>query len=147
MAKEFMDPTWVELDTKDRVQCFIRYDNGQMVRAVIADDPEQPNPDWAELFEHFTEEQVTANTEAEEEKRKEEQDRRDAERKEREEREDNERLFNHKIKLFEIEEVQSSKNRQLKSKIRKAKSIEEASIFASTLVTLELLAEQAKEEE
>jgi hypothetical protein len=54
-------------------------------------------------------------------------------------------LFNHKIKLFEIEEIQNSKNRKLKSKIRKAKSIEEASIFASVLVTTEVLAEQEGE--
>lgn len=143
MAKEFLDPIWVD-ENKDRVQCFIRYDNGEMVRAVIADDEANPNPDWAELFESFTAEQLDESTEALNKQREEDEERRRKEQDERQEREENERLFNHKIKLFEVEEIQNSKNRAIKSKIRKAKSMEEASMFASVLVTLEVLEEQNK---
>ena len=39
-------------------------------------------------------------------------------------------LFNYKLETFEVEEIRLSKNRELKSKLRRAKSIPEVNLWA-----------------
>ena len=39
-------------------------------------------------------------------------------------------LFNYKLKTFEVEEIKLSQNRELKSKLRRAKSIPEVNLWA-----------------
>ena len=39
-------------------------------------------------------------------------------------------LFNYKLETFEVEEIKLSKNRELKSKLRRAKSIPEVNLWA-----------------
>ena len=41
-----------------------------------------------------------------------------------------EELFNYKLKTFEVEEIKLSQNRELKSKLRRAKSIPEVNLWA-----------------
>ena len=41
-----------------------------------------------------------------------------------------EQLFNYKLKTFEVEEIKLSQNRELKSKLRRAKSIPEVNLWA-----------------
>ena len=41
-----------------------------------------------------------------------------------------EQLFNYKLKTFEVEEIRLSKNREPKSKLRRAKSIPEVNLWA-----------------
>ena len=41
-----------------------------------------------------------------------------------------EQLFNYKLKTFEVEEIKLSRNRELKSKLRRAKSIPEVNLWA-----------------
>ena len=40
-----------------------------------------------------------------------------------------EQLFNYKLKTFEVEEIKLSQNRELKSKLRRAKSIPEVNLY------------------
>ena len=49
-----------------------------------------------------------------------------------------EKLFNHKLEVFEIEEIKKSKNRKLKAKIRRSKSIPEVNIYAMLIMQEEL---------
>ena len=49
-----------------------------------------------------------------------------------------EKLFNHKLEIFEIEEIKKSKNRKLKAKIRRSKSIPEVNIYAMLIMKEEL---------
>mgnify|MGYP001338221472 FL=1 len=49
-----------------------------------------------------------------------------------------EKLFNHKLEVFEIEEIKKSKNRKLKAKIRRSKSIPEVNIYAMLIMKEEL---------
>ena len=49
-----------------------------------------------------------------------------------------EKLFNHKLEVFEIEEIKKSKNRKLKAKIRRSKSIIEVNIYAMLIMKEEL---------
>ena len=46
-------------------------------------------------------------------------------------------LFAAKLEAFEIEEVKNSKNRELKSKIRKAKTILEVTAFTAAVILKE----------
>ena len=46
-------------------------------------------------------------------------------------------LFQAKLDAFDIDMIKNSKNRELKSKIRKAKTLIEVTAFASALITLE----------
>ena len=41
-----------------------------------------------------------------------------------------EQLFNYKLKTFEVEEIKLSQNRELKSKLRRAKSIPEVNLWS-----------------
>ena len=49
-----------------------------------------------------------------------------------------EKLFNHKLEVFEKEEIKKSKNRKLKAKIRRSKSIIEVNIYAMLIMKEEL---------
>ena len=46
-------------------------------------------------------------------------------------------LFSAKLEAFEIEEIKNSKNRKLKSRIRKAKNIMEVTAFTAALLISE----------
>ena len=46
-------------------------------------------------------------------------------------------LFQAKLDAFEIDTIKNSKNRELKSRIRKAKTLIEVTAFASALIMLE----------
>jgi len=45
-----------------------------------------------------------------------------------------ERLFEYKLETFEIDEIKNSTNRQLKSKLRRAKSIPEVNLYAMLII-------------
>jgi hypothetical protein len=45
-----------------------------------------------------------------------------------------EELFNYKLEVFETEEIKNSKNRKLKSKLRRAKSKIEVNLYAMMLL-------------
>ena len=47
---------------------------------------------------------------------------------------DFEKLFEYKLETFEIPEIKESKNRLLKSKLRRSKSIPEVNLYAILLV-------------
>jgi hypothetical protein len=144
MERKIVDPYWGNAD-HTQIICKFEYEDGRILDVSIVNTNGE-NPDWAAVLEAHPEETITERTEAmlaaREERQKEENDQVE----EREERTLNEILFNHKIKLFEIEEIQNSKNRAMKSKIRKADSIEKASVYAAVLVQQEIaLAEAAAE--
>ena len=45
-----------------------------------------------------------------------------------------EKLFNYKLETFEVEDIKESKNRILKSKLRRAKSIPEVNLYAIMII-------------
>jgi hypothetical protein len=51
---------------------------------------------------------------------------------------ENDLLFKAKLEVFEMEEIKSSKNRAMKSKIRKAESVNQVYVYAGALVAIEL---------
>ena len=135
MKRTIKNPYWGN-NEKTQVMCEFHFENGPIQTAAVTQTKEG-NPDWEEIFDNFTPEQLDKLTESvlvevreEHEKRK------------QMERDDIERmkvdaLFQAKLDAFEIDIIKNSKNRAIKSRIRKAKTLIEVTAFASALITLE----------
>ena len=112
-------------------------ENGEILEASVS-DTEEGNPDWYEIMETFGVEDIDKRTQDfidshEEQHRKEKEWRKDQQEKQR-----SDALFSAKLEAFEMDLIKNSKNRELKSMIRKAKSIMEVTTYASVLVMKEL---------
>jgi len=137
MKREIANARWAN-DSKTKVWCTFRYEDGKILNAVVQ-DTEEGNPDWKEIMELFSREVLDKNTEdflqgMREQKKFEEQ-----KHKERQETMKNEAIFNAKLEAFSIEEIKNSKNTELKSKIRRAKTIMEVTAYTSLLLVTESL--------
>jgi hypothetical protein len=141
--RKILDPYFCN-NAETQVGCQFEYEDGTILNATVS-DTDEGNPDWAEIFDLFTKEEIQKNT----------QMMLDRNRKEREEREriDMENaekmkadiLFQAKLEAFEIEEIKNSQNRELKSKIRKSKNLTELQAYAAVLVMKELETGEASE--
>lgn len=136
MERQIVDPYWGD-NNHSQIICKFVYEDGRTLDVSIVNTNGE-NPDWAAVLEAHSEESITERTDAMLAARAERQKEAQDQSAEQQERAMNEILFNHKIKLFEIEEIQNSTNRELKSKIRKADSIEKASVYAAVLVAQEI---------
>ena len=133
--RTFQEPYWVN-DSKKSVIVKIVYDDDVIDTAHI--NREANNPDWQDLLNTFSLQDIDESTkkldeELEEKKRMIEEGQKDAE-----QRREGDLIFNAKLAIFEIDEVKNSKNRTLKSKIRKSKSVIEAQAYASVLIMKEM---------
>jgi len=98
----------------------------------------EPNPDFLELMEQVGEETIDANTEERKERKAKEKEE-DLQRKKAEEQaRELERLFDAKIKMLEIEQIANTKNKELKSKMRRSKNIVELNLYAQLIMMEEL---------
>ena len=135
MKRTIKNPYWGN-NEKTQVMCEFHFENGPIQTAAVTQTKEG-NPDWEEIFDNFTPEQIDKLTknvlaEAREEHEKRKQLQRDDV-----ERMKVDALFQAKLDTFEIDIIKNSKNRQLKSRIRKAKTLIEVTAFASALIALE----------
>lgn len=135
MKRTIKNPYWGNRE-KTQVICEFHYESGPVQTAAIS-DTQEGNPDWKELFEIFTVKQIDDLTEEALAEAREEHEKRKQFEKDDIERMKVDALFSAKLEAFEIDLVKNSKNRELKSRIRKAKSIMEVTAFTSTLITLE----------
>jgi len=135
MKRTIKNPYWGN-DQKTQVMCEFHYENGPIQTAAVT-QTKNGNPDWEEIFNNFTPEQIDKLTEGALAEAREEHEKR-----KQMERDDIERmkvdaLFQAKLDAFEIDTIKNSKNRELKSRIRKAKTLIEVTAFASALIMLE----------
>ena len=135
MKRTIKNPYWGN-DEKTQVMCEFHYENGPIQTAAVT-QTKNGNPDWKEIFNNFTPEQIDKLTEGALAEAREEHEKR-----KQMERDDIERmkvdaLFQAKLDAFEIDTIKNSKNRALKSRIRKAKTLIEVIAFSSALITLE----------
>ena len=79
-----------------------------------------------EFIDKNTDERVNRKFKEQEQQRQLEINKRKAERLEQ--------LFNYKLETFEVEDIKESKNRILKSKLRRAKSIPEVNLYAIMII-------------
>jgi len=134
VARKIENPYWSNKETKHVIAEFV-YDDGKRQLASILGD--ENNPDFKEIMELFTEEEIDANTKERLDKR-DEQVRRNRERQEVDRsRMQQEALFAAKLDAFEIPVVKTSTNRAAKSKIRKAKTMMEVTAYTIMLMIQE----------
>jgi len=142
--RKWLDNAFWENDEKDILNCIleIQDDAGRINRQVMklrkTDDKGNENLDFFEVLNDLTDELITQNT-------KDRKVRKEAEAEEKKQREIEhakarklEKLFEYKLEAFEVEEIKSSKNRQLKSKLRRAKSKVEVDLYAMMILMEEL---------
>ena len=134
MTRKIENPYWSNKDTKHVIAEFVYEDGKRQLASILGDEN---NPDFKEIMELFTEEEIDANTKARLDKR-DEQIRRNRERQEVDRsRMQQEALFAAKLDAFEIPTVKTSTNRAAKSKIRKAKTMMEVTAYTIMLMIQE----------
>lgn len=148
--RRWMDNAFWETDEKEMLNCILEMEDdvGRVTRQVMKlrkfDEEGNENPDFIEVVEALTDELITENTnernvrkrrEAEEEKQRE---------LEHAKARKLEQLFNYKLEAFEVEDIKNSKNRQLKSKLRRAKNRVEVDLYSIMILMEEM---KRKEEE
>lgn len=132
MKREIKFPYWSR-DDKTQIVCQFHYEDGTILEASVT-DTEDGNPDWKEIHETFTEEEIDTITNRMKEERIEERELNAKEEEERKERLRTDALFGMKLEAFEIPEVRNSKNKKLKAKIRKAQNPIEIQAYATILL-------------
>ena len=139
-----MDNAFWETDEKQMLNCILEMEDdvGRVTRQVMklrkVDDEGNDNPDFAEVVEALGDDLITENTNERNSRKK-----REAEEKKQQELEHAkarklEQLFNYKLEAFEIDDIKNSKNRQLKSKLRRAKNRVEVDLYAIMIVMEEM---------
>jgi hypothetical protein len=135
MKRTIKNPYWGN-DEKTQVMCEFHFENGPIQTAAVTQTKEG-NPDWEEIFQNFSIEEIDNLTENALAEAREEHEKRKQQEKDDIERMKVDALFQAKLDAFDIDIIKNSKNRQLKSRIRKAKTLLEVTAFASALITLE----------
>lgn len=136
LKRKILDPYFCN-NAETQVGCQFEYEDGTIFNATVSDTTEG-NPDWAEIFDQFTKEEIQKNTQLMLER-----NRKDREDRERIDMENAEKmkadiLFQAKLEAFEVEEIKNSQNRELKSKIRKSKNLTELQAYTVLLIMKEL---------
>lgn len=142
--RKWMDNAFWETDEKQMLNCILEMEDdvGRVTRQVMklrkVDDEGNDNPDFAEVVEALGDDLITENTNERNSRKK-----REAEEKKQQELEHAkarklEQLFNYKLEAFEIDDIKNSKNRQLKSKLRRAKNRVEVDLYAIMIVMEEM---------
>jgi hypothetical protein len=134
VTRKIENPYWSNKDTKHVIAEFVYEDGKRQLASIMGDEN---NPDFKEIMELFTEEEIDANTKVRLDKR-DEQVRRNRERQEVDRsRMQQETLFAAKLDAFEIPIIKTSTNRAAKAKIRKAKTLMEVTAYAIMLMMQE----------
>ena len=129
--RQILEPYWAS-NLKNQVVCKFKYADGREVIASVS-QTEGGNPDWIEIFENFTIEQIDTNTAARVKIHEENKLRRQMDDQRRADNFRREALFMAKSDAFEVDLIRGSTNTELKSKLRKATSIMEVTILASMI--------------
>lgn len=129
------NPYWSNKEKQHVIAEFYYPETGKRMTASIMNDGN--NRDFEELMKKFSIEQIDANTK----KRYDDRNERIKQNIERQKvdrtRMQQEQLFAAKLDAFEIDMIKNSKNRELKSKIRKAKNIMEVTAYTVMLLQQE----------
>jgi hypothetical protein len=131
-SPKYKDPIWQDKANR-YIVCRILQGNGEYAVCHI-NAAGGENEDYDAVLEMYGEEEIDRLTAEHDEERK----RQDQIRKERAEadlvRKKQEILFNMKLEAFEVDEIKSSDNRELKKRLRKAKTPIEVHAYATLLI-------------
>ena len=142
--KRIIKNPWWGNPEKTIVRCQFFMENGEILEASVS-DTEEGNPDWHEIMGTFGIEEIDKRTQAFLDQHEEDHKRKKEWEKDQVEKGRSDALFPAKLEAFEMDLIKNSKNRELKSMIRKAKSIMEVTTYTSVLVMKELEIETKEE--
>jgi Pyruvate/2-oxoacid:ferredoxin oxidoreductase gamma subunit len=133
--KKIKDPYYAD-KSSNLIVCDFVYEDGTSATVSIGNTPEgeKDNPDWKQVFREFTHEEIKANTKVKEDAHHANQASRAAQEKADIDKAKNEALFAAKVDSFEIPEIKASKNRALKSKVRKATNMIEIMAYSAAII-------------
>lgn len=133
---KYKDPIWQDKANR-HIVCRMLQGNGEYAVTHIVAGPEKEgvvNTDFVAVVEEYGYEELDRLT-AEHTKERERQEQINRERAEASEsRRKQEILFNMKLEAFECEEIKNSSNRNLKKRLRKAKTPIEINAYATLLI-------------
>lgn len=134
-GRKILDPYYADKSC-DIIVCNFEFDDGTNQTVSVSNTPagEKDNPDWKEIFNTFTHEEIKEITKKKAEAHHENQAVRAAEQKAEMDKAKNEALFAAKVDSFEIPEIKASKNRALKSKVRKATNMIEIMAYSAAII-------------
>jgi len=133
--KKIKDPYYAD-KSSNLIVCDFVYEDGTSATVSIGNTPEgeKDNPDWKQVFREFTHEEIKSNTKVKEDAHHANQASRAAQEKADIDKAKNEALFAAKVDSFEIPEIKASKNRALKSKVRKATNMIEIMAYSAAII-------------
>lgn len=135
---DIINPIWDNKE-KTRIKCQIIITNPDGSETKHIASISKGSGDWNLIMKKYGQDYVDEKTVEITEKVKKDQAEKLEKRKENSERSKErmrlESLFTRKLEIFEIEEVKNSTNKEIKAKIRKAKTETEALVYAAKLVS------------
>jgi hypothetical protein len=149
-TRRWLDNAFWETSEKKMVNCILELidDVGRNHRQVMKiskfDSEGNENPDFQEVVTSVGVEKIDFNTEERRNRKKAEAEEKKQKQLEHAKARKLEQLFEYKLEAFEVEEIKNTKNRPLKSKLRRAKNKFEVDIYAMMIIMEEM---KRKEEE
>lgn len=142
MKRTITYPYWGN-DEKTQVICWFNYDDGSKIQVAVT-DVEGGNPDWKAIMDTFTVDEIDEITKKYKEEIEKQKELEREQELESVQRFKTDTLFAAKLEAFEIPSVRNSKNRKLKSAIRKAQSLVEIHAYTTILIMKEMEAEDER---
>ena len=129
MIRQWDKDAFWETPKKNVLNCISEQEEGnkkiRQVHKLMEADPL-----FKECVDALTPEHIDENTKQRIARKFEEQKKQKELKESKEKAKKMEQLFNYKLETFEVEEIKLSRNRELKSKLRRAKSIPEVNLWA-----------------
>lgn len=139
MARKWLDNAFWETPKKQLLNAISETVDGNKTKRQVhklerLNDDGTENEIFNEVVEFLGEDTINKSSEKRLEKKQAEADLQKQKDLEHERAKKLEKLFEYKLETFEIPEIKESKNRALKSKLRRSKSIPEVNLYAILLV-------------
>ena len=134
MERTWKDNAFWETPKKKILNCISKHlsPEGKVVTHVLK--LQEGNPLFKECIDFLGEEAIDASTEERKERKSREAKVKLETEKELQKARNLEKLFKYKLETFEIPEIKLTKNRKLKSKLRRSKSIPEVNLYAMMIL-------------
>lgn len=144
VQRTWQDNAFWHSGEKDKAEAILTItdEEGREIQQVLTvrkyDALGNENPDFQELIEAVSSEKIDQNTAERHERKEKERQVEEQRRKSEEQAKELEKLFDAKIKTLEIEQIKNTKNKTLKSKLRRSKNIIEMQLYAQLIMMEEL---------
>ena len=133
VKRTWMKDAFWETPSKELLNCISEHKEGfKDVRQVHK--LKRGDPLFDECVEALTEKHINVNTDRRVDKKFKEQEQKRQLELNRRKAQKLEQLFNYKLETFEVEDIKESRNRILKSKLRRSKSIPEVNLYAIMII-------------